>query len=84
MLTRIDLRGRRDADPLPLLPRAVLDVAAGTDLVRPTVEDVRARGLDTKTAQWLSVDPVESEPRYGYAGQRPTRVADPSGVPDVS
>ncbi|MDP3712213.1 MAG: histidinol dehydrogenase [Mycobacteriales bacterium] len=45
MLTRIDLRGRRDADPLPLLPRAVLDVAAGTDLVRPTVEDVRDRGL---------------------------------------
>jgi histidinol dehydrogenase len=45
VLARIDLRGRRDADPLPLLPRAVLDVAAGTDLVRPTVEDVRDRGL---------------------------------------
>ncbi len=45
MLSRIDLRGRRDVDPLSSLPRAVLDVAAGAELVRATVEDVRDRGL---------------------------------------
>ncbi len=44
MLTRIDLRGRRDADPRALLPRASLDVAAAVEQVRPVVEDVRDRG----------------------------------------
>ena len=46
MLTRIDLRGRRGTDPLPLLPRARLDVAAAVDQVRPVVEAVRDRGAD--------------------------------------
>ena len=45
MLSRIDLRGRRGGDLRGVLPRAELDVAAGVDVVRPTVEDVRDRGL---------------------------------------
>jgi len=46
VLTRIDLRGRRDTDPLAVLPRARLDVAAAVDQVRPVVEAVRDRGAD--------------------------------------
>jgi histidinol dehydrogenase len=45
VLSRIDLRGRRGADLRGVLPRAVLDVAAGVDVVRPVVDDVRERGL---------------------------------------
>jgi len=45
VLSRIDLRGRRGADLRAVLPRAELDVAAGADLVRPVVDDVRERGL---------------------------------------
>ncbi|MDP9436520.1 MAG: histidinol dehydrogenase [Actinomycetota bacterium] len=44
MLTRLDLRGRHDADAFALLPRAVLDVSAAVEQVRPVVDDVRARG----------------------------------------
>jgi histidinol dehydrogenase len=44
VLTRIDLRGRRDRDPRDVLPRAQLDVAAAVDAVRPVVEAVRDRG----------------------------------------
>ncbi len=44
MLTRIDLRGRRDTDPLEVLPRASVEVSDAVELVRPTVEDVRLRG----------------------------------------
>jgi len=44
VLTRIDLRGRRDRDPRDLLPRARLDVSAAVEQVRPVVEDVRDRG----------------------------------------
>ena len=46
MLTRIDLRGRRDADVRDLLPRAQLDVGAAVEQVRPVVEAVRDRGAD--------------------------------------
>ena len=46
MLTRIDLRGRRDADPLDVLPRAELDVAEAVEQIRPVVEAVRDRGAD--------------------------------------
>ena len=46
MLTRIDLRGRRADDPLAVLPRARLDVAAAVEQVRPVVEAVRDRGAD--------------------------------------
>ena len=45
MLTRIDLRGRRAQDPLPLLPRAATDVATASEVVRPIVEAVRDRGV---------------------------------------
>ena len=41
---------------------------------------VRARWLDTTTGQWLSVDPVEGEPRYSYVRNRPTISTDPSGT----
>jgi histidinol dehydrogenase len=44
VLTRIDLRGRRDADLAKELPRAELDVAEALELVRPVVEGVRDRG----------------------------------------
>ncbi len=44
MLTRIDLRGRRDADPLDVLPRAAVEVGHAVELVRPTVDAVRDRG----------------------------------------
>jgi RHS repeat-associated protein len=40
---------------------------------------VRARWLRPATGSWLSVDPVEGEQRYGYAGGRATRRLDPSG-----
>ncbi len=46
MLTRIDLRGRRDADLTAVLPRAELDVAAAVGQVRPVVEGVRDRGAE--------------------------------------
>jgi histidinol dehydrogenase len=46
VLTRIDLRGRRDADVRELLPRAQLDVGAAVEQVRPIVEAVRDRGAD--------------------------------------
>lgn len=61
MLTRIDLRGRRDADPRSLLPRAALDVAAAVAQVRPVVEDVRDRGeaaVREATARFDGVEPT--------------------------
>ena len=48
MLRRIDLRGRRDLDPVGLaavLPRAEVDVAVAVEQIRPVVEAVRDRGL---------------------------------------
>ena len=44
MLTRIDLRGRRDVDPRTVLPRAAVDVDGRRGAVRPVVEDVARRG----------------------------------------
>jgi histidinol dehydrogenase len=46
VLSRIDLRGRRDADLVVELPRAALDVSAAVEQVRPVVEAVRDRGAD--------------------------------------
>jgi histidinol dehydrogenase len=46
VLTRIDLRGRRDADLRAVLPRAAVDVGDAVELVRPIVDDVRTRGAD--------------------------------------
>ena len=40
---------------------------------------VRARWLDPTIGQWLSVDPVASEPRYAYAHNSPTMRVDASG-----
>ena len=61
MLTRIDLRGRRDADPRTLLPRAALDVAAAVEQVRPVVEAVRDRGADAVREATARFDGVEPE-----------------------
>ncbi|MEO6713844.1 MAG: histidinol dehydrogenase [Mycobacteriales bacterium] len=44
VLSRIDLRGYV-GDPVALLPRAALDVAAALDAVRPVCDAVRERGL---------------------------------------
>jgi RHS repeat-associated protein len=41
---------------------------------------VRARWLDSATGSWLSVDPVEGEPRYTYVRNAPTMGVDPSGL----
>ncbi len=43
------------------------------------LEYVRARWLNNETGNWLSVDPVEGEPRYEYVGGQPTVYVDPSG-----
>ena len=61
MLPRIDLRGRGDLDPGPLLPRAALDVEAAVAAVRPICDDVRDRGADavrdaTKRFDGVDVD----------------------------
>ena len=61
MLTRIDLRGRRDTDPRTLLPRAALDVAAAVEQVRPVVEDVRDRGAVAVREATARFDGVEPE-----------------------
>jgi histidinol dehydrogenase len=44
VLTRIDLRGRRDEDLSAVLPRAEIDVAVAVEDIRPVVEGVRDRG----------------------------------------
>ena len=62
MLTRIDLRGRRDADIADiaaLLPRAQLDVAVAVEQVRPVVEAVRDRGADAVREATARFDGVE-------------------------
>jgi histidinol dehydrogenase len=46
VLTRLDLRGDRRADPRAVLPRARLDVEVAIDAVRPVCEAVRERGAD--------------------------------------
>ncbi len=64
MLERIDLRGKSPGSMTPaqlaaLLPRAVLDVAAAVEQVRPIVEDVRLRGdeaIRQYTARFDGVD----------------------------
>ena len=45
---------------------------------------MRQRWLDTASGQWLSVDPVEGEPRYSYAYNSPTQFVDPSGEQTVA
>jgi histidinol dehydrogenase len=61
VLSRIDLRGRRGADLRSVLPRAVLDVAAGAEVVRPVVEDVRDRGLPAVLEATARFDGVRLE-----------------------
>ncbi len=58
MLTRIDLRGRRDADLDIVLPRAEIDVAAAVDAIRPVVESVRDRGAEAVREATLRFDGV--------------------------
>ena len=49
------------------------------DLPSSGLKYVRARWLDPTIGQWLSVDPVASEPRYAYAHNSPTMRVDASG-----
>ncbi|WP_121191504.1 histidinol dehydrogenase [Motilibacter peucedani] len=61
MLARVDLRGRA-GDPRAVdevLPRAALDVGAAVELVRPMVDDVRARGLPAVLEATARLDGVE-------------------------
>jgi histidinol dehydrogenase len=59
VLTRIDLRGRRDGDPRELLPRARLDVSAAVEQVRPVVEAVRDRGAEAVIEATARYDGVQ-------------------------
>ena len=61
MLTRIDLRGRRDADPLDVLPRAAVEVGHAVELVRPTVHAVRDRGAEAVVEATETFDGVRLE-----------------------
>lgn len=65
MLSRIDLRGHT-GDPLPLLPRAALDVSAAIDVVRPTCDAVRERGLAAV---------IEASARFDGVTQSTTKVS---------
>jgi histidinol dehydrogenase len=65
VLSRIDLRGHV-GDPLPLLPRAALDVSAALDDVRPTCDAVRERGL---------AGVLEATARFDGITQTTTRVS---------
>jgi histidinol dehydrogenase len=68
VLTRIDLRGRRDAGVRDLLPRAQLDVGAAVEQVRPIVEAVRDRGADAVREATERFDGVRlSDLRVGAA-----------------
>jgi histidinol dehydrogenase len=58
VLTRIDLRGRLD-DPRNVLPRALLDVEAAVDTVRPICADVRHRGAVAVKEITARLDGVE-------------------------
>nr|WP_231121239.1 histidinol dehydrogenase [Motilibacter peucedani] len=61
LLARVDLRGRA-GDPRAVdevLPRAALDVGAAVELVRPMVDDVRARGLPAVLEATARLDGVE-------------------------
>jgi histidinol dehydrogenase len=59
VLTRIDLRGRQDADLREVLPRAELDVSAALEQVRPVVEAVRDRGAEAVREATSRFDGVE-------------------------
>jgi histidinol dehydrogenase len=61
MLTRIDLRGRADADVRALLPRAALDVSTALDVVRPVCDAVRDRGAAAVREATSRFDGVEIE-----------------------
>ena len=58
MLTRLDLRGERRADPRAVLPRARLDVEVAIDAVRPVCDAVRERGADAVRALTEKYDGV--------------------------
>ncbi|MDP9101314.1 MAG: histidinol dehydrogenase [Actinomycetota bacterium] len=60
-MRRIDLRGMRAEDPVPLLPRAQLDVSAAVEAVRPVVEAVRDRGAEAVLEATARFDGVELE-----------------------
>jgi histidinol dehydrogenase len=59
VLTRIDLRGKDLAASDPVLPRAVLDVEAALDAVRPLCDAVRHRGAEAVRELTLRFDGVD-------------------------
>jgi len=62
MLRRLDLRGRAPTDPpvdAHALPRAVFDVDAATEAVRPVCDDVRHRGAAAVREATARFDGVE-------------------------
>src|SRR4051794_24030032 len=59
VLSRIDLRGERRADPAPVLPRARLDVEAALEAVRPVCDAVRTGGADAVRGLTRRFDGVE-------------------------
>jgi len=64
VLERIDLRGKSPGSMTPAqlaarLPRAVLDVAAAVEQVRPIVEDVRLRGDEAVREYTVRFDGVD-------------------------
>ncbi|WP_130494139.1 histidinol dehydrogenase [Motilibacter rhizosphaerae] len=62
MLPRVDLRGRTHDEELvaSVLPRAALDVSAAVELVRPIVEDVRARGAAAVREATARIDGIDA------------------------
>jgi histidinol dehydrogenase len=64
VISSLDLRGRRGLGPLDiaaLLPRAAVDVADAAEVVRPILDDVRARGSQAVRDATRRIDGIELE-----------------------
>ncbi|MDX6205374.1 MAG: histidinol dehydrogenase [Frankiales bacterium] len=62
MISSLDLRGRRGLGPLDvaaLLPRAAVNVEDAAEIVRPILEDVRARGSAAVRDATARIDGIE-------------------------
>ena len=60
MIRTIDLRTNRAADLSTVVPRAGLDVESAIEIVRPIVEDVKARGAEAVLAWGEKLDGVRA------------------------
>jgi histidinol dehydrogenase len=61
VITRIDLRGKPDADLRDVLPRPDLDLEAAIEAVRPISDDIRERGLMAVLEATRRLDGVEQD-----------------------